>query len=131
MLQKKIFLITVGLLLTLLLAACGGDTGATQPEPAAAPAGDVAQGQQLYLQSCSACHGADGAGVPGLGKAMTESVFTQSLSDAELLQFIKEGRPASHPDSTTGIDMPPKGGNPALTDGQLMDIIAYMRSIER
>ena len=51
------------------------------------------------------------------------------MSDQELLDFIKTGRPISHPDNTTGVDMPPKGGNPALTDEQLTDIIAYIRTL--
>jgi disulfide bond formation protein DsbB len=29
------------------------------------------------------------------------------------------------------VDMPPKGGNPALTDQQLLDIVAYIRSIQQ
>jgi disulfide bond formation protein DsbB len=37
----------------------------------------------------------------------------------------------SDPLNTTGIAMPPKGGNPALTDGQIVDIVAYLRSIQK
>jgi hypothetical protein len=29
------------------------------------------------------------------------------------------------------VDMPPKGGNPALTDAQIMDIIAFIRSLQQ
>ena len=35
----------------------------------------------------------------------------------------------SHPDNTSGVEMPPKGGNPGLTDEQLTDIIAYIRTL--
>jgi mono/diheme cytochrome c family protein len=126
---RKSLLIAAVLLGSLFLAACGGDNGAGQP-PAAA-AGDPVQGERLYQQSCAACHAMDGTGVPGLGKDLTTSAFTQSLSDQELVAFTKEGRPSGHPDNTTGIDMPPKGGNPALTDAQILDIVAYMRTIER
>ena len=38
------------------------------------------------------------------------------------------GRPAYHPDNTQGVDMPPKGGNPALTDDDLLAIIAFQRT---
>jgi mono/diheme cytochrome c family protein len=133
MIQRKVLFFATALLLTLSLAACGGETeppGGGGPQPGVA-AGDPVQGEQLFQQSCSACHAMDGTGVPGLGKDLTTSAFTQSLSDEELLAFTKEGRPVGHPDNTTGIDMPPKGGNPALTDAQLLDIIAYMRTIER
>ena len=47
------------------------------------------------------------------------------------MAFIKTGRPASDPANTTGVDMPPKGGNPAMTDQQIMDVIAYMRSLQQ
>lgn len=47
---------------------------------------------------------------------MTTSEFIKSQSDAQLVEFIKKGRPASDPANTTKVDMPPKGGNPALTD---------------
>ena len=81
------------------------------------------------LAVCIACHGAGGVGVEGLGKPFTTSEFLLTVSDQELLDFIKTGRPISHPDNTTGVDMPPKGGNPALTDEQLTDIIAYIRTL--
>ncbi|MCP4087133.1 MAG: cytochrome c, partial [Actinomycetia bacterium] len=29
----------------------------------------------------------------------------------------------------TGVDMPVKGGNPALSDEDLIDIVAYLKSI--
>ncbi|RMF87895.1 MAG: cytochrome c [Nitrospinota bacterium] len=89
----------------------------------------IAQGKTLFLQSCSACHGPDAKGLPHLGKNLRASAFVKGLSDAELLAFIKKGRPSFDPANTTHVDMPPKGGNPALTDEQLQAIIAYIRSI--
>jgi mono/diheme cytochrome c family protein len=134
MFQRKGWLFFAVTLLALSLAACSGDAepqgGGGGPQPAVV-AGDPVQGERMFQQSCAACHGMDGTGVPGLGRDLTTSAFTRSLSDAELLEFTKQGRPATHPDNETGIDMPPKGGNPALTDAQLLDIIAYMRTIER
>ena len=44
---------------------------------------------------------------------------------------LKTGRSTSDPANTTGVDMPPKGGNPALTDQDLLDIIAYIRTLEK
>jgi len=103
----------------------------SEEHPGNAPAstGDVANGQTLFSTSCSACHGPAGEGVPGLGKDMTESEFIAGLSDEELIAFIQEGRPAGDPLNTTGIAMPPNGGNPALNDEELLDIVAFMRSI--
>lgn len=88
----------------------------------------VAQGQQLYI-GCSACHGADALGVQGLGKDLVNSEFVHSLSDADLLTFVKMGRPIWDEMNTTGIDMPSRGGNPTLTDDDILAIIAYLRSL--
>jgi disulfide bond formation protein DsbB len=83
------------------------------------------------MGTCAACHGPTGEGVKGLGKDMTHSEFIAGLSDAELLEFIKKGRPIDDPLNTTGVMMPPKGGNPTLSDAQLTDIIAFIRSIHQ
>lgn len=135
------FIVGLVLILALVLAACGGSDSDTN-EPAAGnqddgasgevetvSAGDPVAGEAQYNQVCIACHGPEGQGVEGLGKPFTTSDFVESQSDAELLEFIKTGRPVGHPDNTTGVDMPPKGGNPALTDEQILDIIAYIRSV--
>lgn len=88
----------------------------------------VAKGEQLFM-TCSACHGADALGLPNLGKNLVDSEFIHSLSDADLLTFVKTGRPIWDALNTTGIDMPPKGGNPAFSDDDILAIIAYIRSI--
>lgn len=93
-------------------------------------AGDAAEGATLFATACVACHGPGGEGIEGLGKDMTTSTFIAGLSDAELLAFVKTGRPVGDPLNTTGVDMPPKGGNPALSDDQILDIIAYIRSLQ-
>ncbi|HMN29035.1 MAG TPA: c-type cytochrome [Caldilineaceae bacterium] len=137
--QRK--LLAVLLLVIGLLAGCGdkdepATPTATQPAAVSAgqsadPAGDAAKGKQLFLGTCAACHGPTGEGVKGLGKDMTHSEFIAGLSDADLMDFIKKGRPIDDPLNTTGVMMPPKGGNPTLTDAQLMDIIAFIRSIHQ
>ncbi len=136
MIRKYTVLAMMALLvLSLALVACGGGGGSSAPaapeEPAAteAPAGDPVAGKVQYDSLCIACHGPGGVGVTGLGKPFTTSEFLLTVDDAELLEFIKTGRPISHPDNTTGVDMPPKGGNPALTDEQIIDIIAYVRTL--
>jgi disulfide bond formation protein DsbB len=64
-----------------------------------------------------------------LGKDLTTSTFVKGLTDEQFLAFVKTGRPASDPANTTGVDMPPRGGNPALTDKDLTDAIAFIRTI--
>jgi len=46
-----------------------------------------------------------------------------------LIGFIKSGRPIWDAANTTGLDMPPKGGNPALSDEDLRKIVAYIRAL--
>ena len=124
----------VGILLALALAlvACGGGDTAdeTAGDAEAVSAGDPVAGEELYNQVCIACHGPEGEGIEGLGKPFPESEFIRTHSDQELLEFIKQGRPVSDPENTTGVDMPPKGGNPALTDAEILDIIAYIRTLQ-
>jgi len=89
----------------------------------------VAEGKALFEGTCASCHGADARGLPGLGKDMTVSRFIATTPDDELLQFIKRGRPPGDPMNTTGVDMPPRGGNPTLNDAKLKKIIAFIRAI--
>ena len=127
--MKKYLFLTLVLLVTVMigLTACGGGS---DPAPAQVSKGDPAKGQEKFT-TCSACHGSTGEGVRGLGKDMTHSDFIAEKTDEELVEFIKTGRPASDPLNTTGIDMPPKGGNPSLTEEDLYDIVAYIRTIHQ
>jgi disulfide bond formation protein DsbB len=86
-------------------------------------------GHDLFVASCSACHGPSGQGMEGLGKPLNSSPFVESKTDEELMSFVKAGRPIWDAENTTGLDMPSKGGNPALTDAQLSDIVKDIRSL--
>jgi disulfide bond formation protein DsbB len=110
----------------LALAACGGGAPAT-PEPK----GDAGAGATKYATACVSCHGPDAKGMTGLGKDLTTSEFVKGKTDDEMLAFLKTGRSSSDPLNTTGVDMPPKGGNPALTDDDLYDIVAFIRSLQK
>jgi disulfide bond formation protein DsbB len=127
--MKKTYLPISALLLvlTLVVAACGG--APTEPPPPPAPAGDPVKGEELFV-TCAACHGPEGEGVEGLGKDMTASEFIAGKTDDELVEFIKVGRAPDDPLNTTGVAMLPKGGNPALTDEDLYDIVAYIRTLQ-
>lgn len=121
--------LTLIVLLTfLLLAACGGAGEATPTEDPGL-GGDPVAGKTNFEGTCSACHGMDAKGIEGLGKDLSTSTFVAENTDQELLDFILVGRPAGHELNTTGIDMPPKGGNPALDNEDIADIIAYLREI--
>ncbi len=87
--------------------------------------------QKVYSLLCIACHGPEGKGVQGLGKDLTTSTFVAEKTDAELVEFIKVGRQPDDPLNTTGVAMPPKGGNPALSDQEIADIVAFVRTIHQ
>ena len=139
---------TVGALLGAIVLVGGTYLGlrdrSTQPPaeaPAAAPTTPAAatvepaapvaapDGKALFQVTCPACHGPDAKGLPGLGKDMTTSEFIASKSDPELVEFIKQGRGVDDPLNTTGVPMPPMGANAALTDGDLLAIVEYIRSL--
>jgi len=126
--SRSTLFILLLLVAALALAACGGGAAPAQ-KPAAQ--GDAAKGKTAFEGTCASCHGPDAKGLPNLGKDLTISTFVVDQTDAQLLKFVKTGRPATDPANTTKIDMPPKGGNPALTDQDITNIIAFIRSIHQ
>ena len=124
--RKMVFVLTIIFVAALMLTACGG--GDSEDEPVAS-AGDAVAGEEQFLV-CAGCHGPDAKGLSNLGKDLTISEFVKNSSDEELVTMIKTGRPISDPANTVGVDMPPKGGNPAFTDEDLLNIVAYIRTLQ-
>jgi disulfide bond formation protein DsbB len=124
-------------LLVVALTGCGGPPPpppiTPAPKGAAVPAskivGDATRGRQLYIRTCVACHGNDAKGLPGLGKDLTNNPFVKNQPEPQLVDFLKKGRAVTDPSNTTKRDMPARGGDPTVTDQQLADIVAYMRSL--
>lgn len=104
-------------------------TTPTEPAPDAGGEGSASNGETLFAQTCAACHGADATGIAGLGSSLVGNEFVAGLGDTELVDFLKVGRPVDHPDNTTGVAMPARGGNPGLTDANLADLAAYLRTL--
>lgn len=115
-------------LLSLVVTGCGGGGSASTTTSGAVGAGDPDAGVKVYSGTCAACHSPDLSGVRGLGKPLAPSDFVASNSQEELIAFLKVGRPASDPLNTQGVDMPPKGGNPSLTDQDLANVSAFLKS---
>jgi len=90
---------------------------------------DVEDGRLLFLGSCAACHGTSAQGMPHQGPDLRSSAFVSRSSHEELVTFLASGRPPGDPRNVTGLPMPPRGGNPALTDRHLGQIIEYLRSV--
>ncbi|MBK8024940.1 MAG: c-type cytochrome [Chloroflexi bacterium] len=104
-------------------AAGSGETALASYDPVL-----VAEGQAQFAL-CAACHGPDARGIPNLGKDLVDSEFVAAQTDEALVQFIITGRPIWDPLNTTGIDMPGRGGNPAMTVEQIEAVIAYIRTL--
>jgi len=138
--KRTVSWILLTTLALVLLAACTEEPSAPQPtQPPAAtevpteappPDVDLEAAAGIYVTNCSVCHGPEGLGVENLGKNLRTSAFLAGLSDTEVFEFITVGREADHPLNTTGVVMPPKGGNPALSDEDISAIVAFLRSIQ-
>lgn len=89
----------------------------------------ITKGETVFQTICTACHGFNAKGIPGLGKTLVGSEFVNDMSDTDLLAFIVKGREVIDPLNTTGVMMPARGGNPGLTDDDLLHVIAYIRSL--
>ena len=90
---------------------------------------ELDSGRQLFLATCAACHGASGQGMPNQGPDLRPSQFIARTPDADLVAFIAKGRTPGEPGSTTGLPMPPRGGNAALSDRDLGLVVKYMRTL--
>jgi putative heme-binding domain-containing protein len=79
----------------------------------APPSLDAQDGQRLYFNSCTNCHGPEGTSVQGVD--LGHGQFRRASSDAELVEIVRRGIP--------GTAMPP--GNYSNT--QATQIVAYLR----
>lgn len=99
-------------------------TAATPPATtttATQPAGDLVHGASVFSGSlgCSACHGQNAAG--GFGPALNNAQFAQGYpTDASLAAIIRDGK-----------DTMPAFDTSRLSDADLADLIAYIRSLQK
>ncbi|KAB2841797.1 MAG: c-type cytochrome, partial [Burkholderiales bacterium] len=91
-----------------------------KPETAAAPvtllaaATDADRGKAVYTTSCAACHAAGVAGAPKLGDKVAWA------------PRLKEGTATLQRMAIKGIRaMPPRGGNPSLSDADVKAAVDY------
>jgi len=80
-------------------------------------------GADTYKAKCAMCHGADGLGATPAGKAMKATSFKSpesiKASDADLIAITKSGKGK----------MPAYTGK--LTDAQIKDAVAYVRTLQK
>lgn len=116
------------------VAVAGADNAGLRSPGGMAPKGDSAEpaagsaagatasldsGEAVYQSACTACHGAGIAGAPKTGdKAAWEPRIAKGMDT--LVQHAVEGFQGE-----AGY-MPPKGGNPALSDEQVRMAVEYL-----
>jgi cytochrome c5 len=108
------------------IAAAPGTSAPAQPAPAApasepavaassAPAADLVHGQQIYRQACAFCHDKGVAGAPKTGDVASWGPrLAQGIDTLYTVSLRGKGA------------MPAKGGNPALSDGDVKAAVDYM-----
>lgn len=89
-------------------------------------AADSAAGGSTYKAECATCHGNAGNGKGPAAVALTPkptdftSAAFQDKTDTQIIATIKAGKPGT---SMTGY--------PALTDAQVADLVAYLRTFKQ
>lgn len=78
--------------------------------------GDPERGAPVYAARCAGCHGASGGGETAL--SLNNPVFLATATDAQIAHTIREGRQ----------NTPMPGFADDLTEGQLSDVVALIRS---
>ena len=92
--------------------------------------GDAKAGKAIFTGAgnCFVCHGITGKpaipGVPNFSKGER-----LEKDNATLMKSIKIG--VAKPKSPGAPPMPPYGGGAKLTDSQILDIIAFIRSLKK
>jgi cbb3-type cytochrome c oxidase subunit III len=85
----------------------------------AASVGDAARGATVYAQNCVKCHGT--ATTRGDAVQLANARFLDAATDAFLRYAIVRGRPGTPMDAWAG----------KLDDGQLDDVVAYVRAFAK
>ncbi len=103
-----------------------GQTSVASPEAQREPAKNVVatkpagrDGQQVYQATCVVCHGAGIAGAP------------KTEDKSQWAKRIAKGVDALYASAVNGVQggagvMPPKGGNPALSNAEVRAAVEYM-----
>lgn len=90
-----------------------------------AAGGDSTKGRTVFEKHCAACHGQQGKGDGPTGAMLSPkpadltAAATTNKSDADLRTIIEKGKP---PSAMIGW----KG---QLSDGEITDVLAYVRSL--
>lgn len=109
------------------VSACLIVTATIQHSPVLA-GGNPKDGAIVFDSICNTCHGDKGeTEIPGI------PVFAKgermNKTDEQLKKSIRNG--VENPNNPAGMTMPPHGGGPVLTDKQISDVLAYIRTLKK
>lgn len=103
----KIAILALGIMFSGMHAAHAGEDGEERKEKRA--------GEHIYRQACAACHDSGAAGAPKIGDRKAWA------------PRIKEGKRVMVRLAIKGIRaMPPRGGNPGLSDEEMERAVVYL-----
>lgn len=108
---------------------------ATEPSPAGEPQaiapaggkGDATAGAKAFGQTCASCHGPQANGIANTAPPLRTGDLLKQL-DTQIQAIVVNGRAVGDPASKMGKAMPARGGNPFLSDADVLNIIAFLRS---
>jgi cytochrome c oxidase cbb3-type subunit 3 len=107
------------LLFTVHAQRGGGPPAAGPAHPAIGNREAIAEGEKLYNETCTSCHGKDGTGGELGPPVAAQNRRYLRRTDAEIFDTVKNG--------ITGTQMPPYAGQ--FTDDQIWRITAYIRGL--
>src|SRR5579884_4149505 len=104
------------------------------PSSSAAPGGGgtnaaaIAAGQKIYTASCSSCHGATGAGVPGTFPPLAHNPAVTAADPKEIIHIVAYGRsgPLQVNGQTFNGQMPAWSGT--LSNADIANVITFIRN---
>lgn len=106
--------------ITLTAQRGGGPPGAAGPaHPAIGNKEAIAEGEKLYNETCTSCHGKDGTGGELGPPVAAQNRRYLRRTDNEIFDTIKNG--------IAGTQMPPYAGQ--FTDDQIWRVTAYIRGL--
>jgi mono/diheme cytochrome c family protein len=101
-------------------------SGSARSNAATADHDVLAAGGAIYQDLCSACHAADGKGVPDLFPDLTDTATVSATDPTTVLRVILQGAQSVATDEEpTGPAMPAFGWQ--LNDGQVAAVASYIR----
>jgi mono/diheme cytochrome c family protein len=113
-----------------------GDNATAPPVAKTAFVPDADAGAMLYKSGCLTCHGSAGQGMLHQGPDLRRDPFISKMSDSDLIEFLRKGRPAKDPTNHSGIAMPAGGTIPGFGEDKqsdtetLADVVLFLRNMQ-